>query len=256
MKCKHSVIMVFITAIMLTGCGKDEPITNQQDAELTENSELSKAVECVMNGIPSFPGASKFVDNITNPYFPLIPKTIYKYKSVTDEGTEIDIVEVTTKTKPILGVTARVIHDRAFLDGELIEDTFDYYAQDKQGNVWYFGEDTKELENGQVVSTEGTWRAGINGATPGIIMLAEPKIGLKYQQEFAEDVAEDRAKVLSLSETVEVPFGNFNNCLKTLDTTPLDPSIREFKFYAPGVGSVLEVQGKERLELISLTIKK
>jgi hypothetical protein len=126
---------------------------------------------------------------------------------------------------------------------------------DKLGNVWYFGEDSKQIENGVVVGTEGSWEAGVDGAKPGIIMLAEPKVGTKYQQEFAPGVAEDMAKVLSLSETVEVPYGRFEGCLKTAEWTPLEPGAREFKYYAPGTGQVLEVQsrgGGVRVELIAI----
>jgi hypothetical protein len=147
------------------------------------------------------------------------------------------------------------VHDQGFLDGELTEDTFDWYAQDKAGNVWYFGEDSKTIEDGQVVSTEGSWEAGVNGARPGVIMLAAPEIGVRYQQEFAAGVAEDMAKVVSLTESVTVPYGSFTGCLKTLEWSPLEPGAREYKFYAPGVGELLEIDAKgsgQPLELISI----
>src|SRR5262249_48919814 len=120
---------------------------------------------------------SNFVAEITNPYLPGKPGTLLRYRSETPEGVEINTVRYTHQTKQILGVTVTVIRDQVFLNGELTEDTRDWEAQDKQGNVWYFGEDTKELENGQVVTTEGSWEAGKNGAKPGIIMLAHPKSG-------------------------------------------------------------------------------
>ena len=121
-------------------------------------------------------------------------------------------------------------------DGNLTEKTFDYYAQDKKGNVWYFGEDTKEYENGKVVSTKGSWEAGVDGAKPGFIMQADPKVGETYRQEYYEGEAEDMAKVLSLSESVTVPYGSFDQVLVTKEWTPLEPGLVEHKYYAPGVG--------------------
>lgn len=206
--------------------------------------------------MPEFPGAAAFVAGITNPYMPFAVGKTFNYRAETDEGVETTVVEVTNDTKVILGVTTTVVRDRVYLDGELIEDTFDWFAQDADGNVWYFGEDSKEIEDGQVVSTEGSWEAGVDGAQPGIVMLAEPRIGMEYAQEFAEDIAEDRARVLSLRQSVEVPHGTFENCLQTMDWTPLEPGNREFKYYAAGVGLVLEVHpsgGQERNELISVS---
>ncbi|MCO4293333.1 hypothetical protein NF867_10690 [Solitalea sp. MAHUQ-68] len=246
------MIVSFLALSIISGCSKDEMTVPANEAELAANDSLTKAVECVLRGVPGFPGASNFVTNITNPYLPLTRGKVFTYRSVTADGVEIDIVKVTYKTKNIIGVPTTIVHDQSFIDGELAEDTFDYFAQDKQGNVWYFGEDTKQLENGKVIGTVGSWRSGVNGGTPGIVMLAKPKVGLSYRQEFSPDVAADQAKVLSLTATVKVPFGHFTNCLKTLDTTPLEPTVKEYKFYAKGVGSVLEVQDEERLELISV----
>ena len=141
-------------------------------------------------------------------------------------------------------------------DDELIEATLDWYAQDKDGNVWYMGEDSKEYEDGEFVGSEGSWEAGIDGAKPGIIMLANPIIGLVYRQEYYEDEAEDKAEILSLNESVTVPFGSYDNCLRTRDWNPLEMDTIEEKYYAPGIGVVLEVTVKgdnERVELISIT---
>ena len=195
-----------------------------------------------------------FVDEIDNPFYPLTPGAEFVYRSETKGGVEVTNFFVTFEEKVILGVTTTVVHDRLFLDGSLIEDTTDWFAQDVDGNVWYFGEDTKELENGVVVSTAGSWEAGVDGAQPGIIMLACPRVGDEYRQEFYSGVAEDKARVSSLTKRVSVPFGSFRNCLKTLDFTPLDPDAREYKFYAPGIGLVLEtVPGSDvREELISV----
>lgn len=184
---------------------------------------------------------ANFVAVIDNPYFPLLPGTTFSYEADTEDGLETGEVEVTSDTKTILGVTTTVIHDRVFLEGELIEETFDWYAQDVDGNVWYFGEDSKEFEGGEVVSTAGSWEAGVEDAEPGRIMLADPMVGDEYRQEFAAGVAEDMARVLALDESVDVPFGSFSNCLKTEDFTPLEPDVREHKFYCPDVGLVLEI---------------
>jgi uncharacterized protein YuzE len=192
---------------------------------------------------------------IDNPYLTFTPGTTFTYESETEEGTEEDIVVVTDETKEILGVTARVVRDTVSLDGELIEDTFDWFAQDKEGNVWYLGEDTKEYENGEVVSTEGSWEAGVDGAEAGIIMLADPQVGDTYRQEWYPGVAEDAAEVISLNEEVTVPYGTFTNCLQTREFSTLDPELNEYKFYCPDVGGVtLEevIDSDERVELIDV----
>lgn len=184
--------------------------------------------------------AAAFADVIDNPYLPMIPGTTYIYRGVDDEGKSVrDRVTVTNLTAEIMGVTTTVVRDRVFVDGELAEDTRDYFAQDKAGNVWYFGEDSRDIEDGQVVGTEGSWRAGVDGAVPGIIMRARPGVGDAYRQEFAPEVAEDEAKVLALHESVKVPFATFGDCLQTEEFTALEPGALEHKFYAPGIGFVM-----------------
>jgi hypothetical protein len=135
-----------------------------------------------------------------------------------------------------MGVECVVVNDKAWENGKLIERTYDWHAQDKEGNVWYFGEDTKEYENGKVVSTKGSWEAGVDGAKPGIIMQAHPKVGQSYRQEYYKGEAEDMAKVINLNESVTVPYGSFDHVLVTKEWTPLEPSYAEHKYYAPGVG--------------------
>src|SRR5262245_50379368 len=126
---------------------------------------------------------SRFSDGATNPFFPLVPGTAYRYDGVTDDGNEIDSVVVTADTKMILGGRTTVVHDRVWTNGDLTEDTFDWYAADREGNIWYFGEDTKELDHGKVVSTQGSWEAGKNGGKAGIVMEAHPKVGDTYREE-------------------------------------------------------------------------
>jgi len=192
---------------------------------------------------PPLPPPGDFVADITNPFFDLQPGTTFTTQS--PDGSETDIFTVTSRTKLIDGVVCHVISDTAFVDGELVEKTNDYFAQDNNGNVWYFGEDTAEFENGKVVSTEGTWRAGVDDATPGVIMLAHPQVGDDYDQEHAEGVAEDHAKVTSVDESVVVPYGSFDNVLQTLETSPLAPGEAEKKHYAAGVGFLMTIDAAD-----------
>lgn len=189
-----------------------------------------------------------------NPLFPLVPGTTYNYRAEDEEGIETIAFEVTHRTRKILGVTCIVVHDAVHLDGSLIEDTDDWFAQDRDGNVWYFGESTAEYEDGLITTTDGAWEAGVEGAKPGIIMFAQPKVGKTYRQELFLDEAEDAATILSLGGNVTVPAGTYSNCLKTKDFTPLEPGNFEYKFYAPGIGTVLEVnpESGKRTELISV----
>jgi hypothetical protein len=152
-------------------------------------------------------------------------------------------------------VSTTVVHDVATEDGDVVEDTFDWYAQDTDGTVWYFGEDTKAYEDGEV-STEGSWEAGVAGAQPGIIVTENPQVGDAYRQEFAAGVAEDRAEVLSLTAAVTVPYGSFENCLMTKDFSDLEPGIVEHKVFCPGVGQVSARTvegGTDYEELVSIT---
>ncbi len=197
-----------------------------------------------------------FTVRIDNPFFPLPPGISFIYRGRKGLSKERDVFAVTDRTIVIEGVTCRVVHDRVFIRGILQENTFDYFAQDRDGNVWYFGEDTEELDKkGNVISTEGTWRAGVNGAQPGVIMEAHPQVNDHYFQELAAPLAQDEATVLSLHETASVPLTKFRNCLLTKEFTQLEPGNVEHKFYARGIGFVLSVVvkgGKERLALVNI----
>jgi hypothetical protein len=191
---------------------------------------------------------------IDNPFFPLPVGRTWTYEKSTPDGLEQEVVTVTNQTKTILGIPCVVVHATGTLDGELTEDTFDWYAQDDDGNVWYLGEATTEFENGVPVSTAGSWEAGVDGALAGVIMFASPVLGTTYSQEFYEDEAEDFAKVVGLGESVTIPLATYAGCLHTEDWTPLEPGIVEDKFYAPSVGTVLEIDADGfRLELVSVT---
>lgn len=168
---------------------------------------------------------------------------------------EENIVYVTDMTKNILGVECTVVLDLVWVNGKPAEKTYNWYAQDKDGNVWYFGEDSMELENGVVVSTEGSWEAGVDGAKPGIIMKAEPQLCDTYRQEYYKDEAEDMAMVVGFRESVKVHYGSFKNCLKTTEWTLLEPGIVENKYYVQGIGLVLErmvAGGQDRMELYDI----
>jgi len=197
---------------------------------------------------------SNFVAQVDNPYFPLTPGTTFIYEGQTQQGFEHDEFAVTHRTRVIVGVRCVEVHDTVKTDGELTEDTLDWFAQDRDGNVWYFGENTHELDHGLITTIEGTFMAGVNGDKPGIIMKAHPLIGDFYRQEFSLNNAEDFAETRSLTQTVQVPAGTFHNCLKSKETTPLEPDLLEFKFYALGVGNVLTVDARtgDREELVRI----
>src|SRR5262245_12546300 len=206
---------------------------------------------------PDVPPPSGFVARIDNPYMPWIPGTRWVFEGVSDGQRERNVVMVTDRTKVVMGVRTTVVHDQVFsADGELAEDTFDWYAQDSAGNVWYFGEDTAEYKNGQVTSTAGSWEAGVDGALPGVVMLAQPQVGERYHQEFRKGEAEDVGQVLGVDRSATVPYGSLDALVVTADTTPLEPQILEHKFYAPGIGVVIEhvVQGGQEVSrLVSFT---
>ena len=197
-----------------------------------------------------------FVEGVTNPFFPLNVDEMRLYQKVTDEGTETVEETVLEETREIMGVECVCVQVLEKFDGELIEDTLDYYAQDIHGNVWYFGEQVLNYdEDTGIIDTDGTWFAGVDGAKPGIIMEANPMPGEVYRQEVLWSEAEDVASVTALGQMVCVPAGNYNDCVETLDWTPLEPDVFEAKFYAPGVGLVLEValdDDGERVELVGI----
>ena len=204
---------------------------------------------------PSDLDPDDFVSEIDNPFFPLEPGTTFIYEGESEGVPTREVVEVTRDTKEILGVTTTVVYALAYEDGVLVEETFDWYAQDTDGNVWYFGEDTRELdEAGNVISTEGSWEAGVDGAEAGIIMLADPKKGDRYSQEVAPDVAEDMAQVTGFEASLCLSNGEcYENILVTKEWTPLERGVVELKYYAEDVGFIFSEMtkgGEETLELV------
>jgi hypothetical protein len=205
---------------------------------------------------PPPPDPANFVSVIDNPYFPLEPGTRFIYRGQSEGAPTRDVMIVTSDTRVIQGVTTTVVHHLSYEDRVLIEETFDWYAQDSDGNVWYFGEDTKEFdENGDVISTAGSWEAGVDGARAGILMLANPQVGDRYYQEFYRGEAEDQAKVTQLDASICVEYGCFDNVLVTREWTRLEPGVVELKYYAEGVGFIygeMVKGGEEFIELVRI----
>jgi hypothetical protein len=195
---------------------------------------------------------ANFVARINNPHAPFKPGAWWEYRKRSAEGTERVRVEVLNEYRTILGVRTTVVRDRAWLDGEIQEDTLDWLAQDKQGNVWYFGELSRSYEEGTLASLDGSFEAGKDGAKPGLWIKAAPKVGDFYRQEWAPGDAEDVVQVQSVNAPDDVPFRNSKPVLMTRDFSPQAPGAEELKFYVPGVGFVLEMEldTGERLELV------
>jgi hypothetical protein len=240
----------------LTGCGpEDETATTGQP--VTETSSQGPGSDLPQSDEPMELDPADFTAEVTNPWFPLEPGTRWTYRETTEDGEVVQVVvTATTVTHRIAnGVTARVVRDTVTLDGEIIEDTLDWYAQDGAGTVWYLGEDTAEFENGKITTREGSFEAGVDGAQAGVIMPASPEVGMAYRQEYYEGEAEDNGEILALGQQATVPAGEYDGLLKTADTTPLEPDVLEHKYYARGVGLILTIDKEAggREELLSIT---
>lgn len=234
-----------VVALLAAGCGTATTGSSATGAELPQGDAAVSL------------DPAEFTADIDNRYWPMAPGTRWTYREIDGEGNELQVVvTVTTETRRIAnGITARVVRDTVSSGGELLEDTFDWYAQDAEGNVWYLGEDTAEFEDGQVSSTEGSFEAGLDGALPGIVMPRDPSDGMRYRQEYYEGEAEDNGEVLSTKEQADVPFGHFDAVLLTKDTITIEPDVLEYKLYAPDVGPILVFGvsgGSGREELISM----
>ena len=274
MKTKKISAMIIITAAMLMGCKKNgtEPVNNPANSKQF-NSNLSSDAWITSASVDGISGVliegpykdwiqpKNFVTGINNMYFPLVPgDTLFYLSTSVDAGvTTVEDIYVTTThdIKVILGINCVVVHDYVTdnADGKLLEDTYDWYAQDVRGNVWYFGENTKKYNPDGTYSTEGSFTAGIDGAKGGIIMPGKPHFGQPYHQEYYVGHAEDQGKNLSANNTVAIGYGTFTNCLKTGEYTVLNPSVIENKWYAPGIGHIqtdIKVGGIEHSELIRI----
>ena len=200
---------------------------------------------------PTLPRPRDFVDVVDNPYLPFVAGTRWVYKGYGEEAGERNVVTVLHRTKMIEGISATVVHDVVKEGGKVTEDTHDWYAQDRLGNVWYLGELSREFQGGQV-DTSGSWQAGVGGGQAGIVMPANPVLGRSYAQEFEPGDAEDEAKVIDLDEQVGVPFGHFDHVWVTSESSALEPKVVELKFYAKGVGVTTEIQTSPRFARTAL----
>lgn len=227
------ILILLVAALTLTACSSN---ASAPPSPLTAAQETTKAAQPYAPAIDP----ADFVSSINNPFMPLQPGTTFVYEGQTEKGDEYNEVYVSTETKVVMGVPCVVVVDTVKVDGEVEEATLDWYAQDKQGNVWYFGEDSKEYENGAVVSTHGSWEAGVDGALPGIIMVANPAVGDTYRQEYYRGEAEDWAAVLSLSGSASTPYGSYTDVLVTKEWSALDAvPVIEQKYYAKDIGFVM-----------------
>jgi len=232
----------------LTACGASP--TGSPSAAPSSPSALPRGSE------PAELDPSEFTATSDHPYFPLEPGRQWTYRELDESGSEVTVVvTVSSETRTIAnGVEASVVRDSVTEDGALIEDTLDWYAQDADGNVWYLGEDTAEFEDGELTTRAGSFEAGVDGALPGIIMPADPTVGMSYRQEYYRGEAEDNGEVLAVGQQSDVPVGHFDDVVVTADTITIEPDVLEFKLYAPGVGMVAALGisgGGGREELVS-----
>lgn len=258
------IVTVVVVALTLTACAGNSGGTSASpagggSATMVPRAPAASIAETASAGpasayrVPIDP--SNFSTTVDNPWFPLKPGTTYIYKGVKEGQNLTDRFAVTGRTKIVDGVKCVIVFDQGFLDGKLAERTYDYYTQDVLGNVWYFGEDTQELNpDGSVNNTEGSWHAGVDGAQPGVFMQADPVIGASFRQEYLAGQAEDQYQVMSLSESVSVPFGKFDGAMLTKETSDLEPAVTDHKLYVKGIGEVSEVAvtgPKEQALLVS-----
>jgi hypothetical protein len=234
-------------ALIAGGCGSDDSGSSASTQSTTaastgsSNTATASTIALPQGSEHVSIDPSEFTTNIDNPYLPFQPGSHWVYREVENGETQRVDVTALDRTKAIAnGVEAQVVHDVVSQKGEPIEDTFDWYAQDQEGNVWYMGEDTKEYKHGKVATTAGSWEAGVKGAEPGIVMPANPQPGESYREELFHGQAEDEAKITGNDAKVTVPFGSYDNVVTTANTTPLEPNVLEHKWYARGVGSVRE----------------
>ena len=243
---------------MLTGCSATPPAAGPTPGptQPTSSAAAEPGNPLPTGSQPVSLDPAQFTAEIDHPYWSMKPGTRWTYREV--EGAEVMevVVVATTQTKKIAnGITARVVRDTVRAGGSIIEDTFDWYAQDASGNVWYLGEDTAEFENGKVTSRSGSFEAGVDGALPGIMLPAEPAPGMRYRQEYYAGHAEDNGEVLSTTDMVQVRTGRYRGALLTKDTSGIEPDVQEYKLYAKGVGPVLTLGvsgGRSREELVKV----
>ena len=263
MKARHTWPLVIAATLTCAACVSNP--TAPSGANPAGPSTLEPSPASPVTAQPLLPTGAEpvnlnpadFSADITNAYWPMKPGTRWVYRNVEEGNPPQDVVVVaTTETKKLAnGITARVVRDTARAEGQLVEDTIDWYAQDKTGNVWYMGEQTAEYENGKVVSRAGSWEAGKDGAMPGIMLPALPQDGQKYRQEYMKGEAEDNGEVIATDALVQVKTGRYKSSVVTMDTSNLEKTAVEYKFYAPAVGPLLALDvsgGASREELVKI----
>ena len=249
---ERMVLIVGAFALLTTACGSGGGSASSTPSAQTSPSAGSSASA---SGYHPVIDPANFQAVVDNPWFPLKPGSTYIYRGTKDGEPSRDVYVVSHETKLVDGVPCVVVDDKLYLSGVLEEKTSDYYTQDRQGNVWYFGEATAELDKkGNVKSTEGSWTAGQDGAEPGIFMEADPTAGHSYRQEYYKGHAEDQYEVVTLASPIKVPYGSFTDALLTKEWTALEPAVLDHKYYVKGVGEVAELSVKgptERALLVS-----
>jgi hypothetical protein len=236
---KQITIMIAALLLLAFGCKKDT--TRQIDSSYKPD----------INPV-NFTNST----NISNPYYPALPGKKYIYEGQTDEGLDRVEEQRLVETKTIMGIKCIVVRFKEYINGNLVEDTRDWYAQDNDGNLWYFGEEVDNYNaNGTISDHGGSWEAGIDGALPGMIMPANPQIGMRYREEYYFGHAEDEAEITETGISETISLGTYNNCIKTKNWTVLEPDALETKIYAPGIGLIKEVSISENEELSLVSIQ-
>lgn len=264
MKNKKMYLLLACLISMAVSCKKTDSLSGDATNQDVLTSDAASRLGINESDIAEsrIVNPENFVQGVSNPFFPLNPGDTYHYlSSFVNDGVTVyhnGDFNVTDQTKVIQGVTCIIVHDvTTGTDATLIEDTYDWFAQDILGNVWYFGEDTKKYDENGNVSTAGSWEAGVDGAIAGIQMWAHPRahIGQTYNQEYYSGIAEDKAKVINGNVIANVEFGSFQNCVRIKEFTPIEPGINGYKQYKEGIGmvsSATPIEG-ESAELISIT---
>lgn len=247
MRCTKTLTSLLIGLALLgaiVGCSSGPPTESSEEATSTPD-EAVYAPKIV---------PADFATGVNNPFWPLAPGAKWIYEGKTEDGLEHIEITVLDEPRVVMGVTCVTVRDTVKVDGVMVEDTLDWYAQDKDGNVWYFGEEVKNYEDSKLVDTVGSWEGGVDGALPGVTMWADPQPGAPYRQEYYAGEAEDWAKVVAVDATANVAFGSYTEVVITEEWTPLEPDLRERKYYAKGIGLVLEdalSPAKAKIELVS-----